>query len=41
MSSIQAKKLGAKYVLLDLLGVGGMAEVFRGKLLGDKGFQNP
>lgn len=41
MSSIQAKKLGAKYVLLDLLGVGGMAEVFRGKLLGDKGFQKP
>jgi len=41
MSAVQAKKLGEKYVLLDLLGTGGMAEVYRGKLLGHKGFQKP
>jgi serine/threonine protein kinase len=39
MSAIQAKKLGEKYVLLDLVGIGGMAEVYRSKLLGDKGFE--
>ncbi len=39
MSTIQAKKLGEKYVLLDLIGIGGMAEVYRSKLLGDKGFE--
>ena len=39
MSTIQAKKLGEKYLLLDLIGTGGMAEVYRGKLLGDKGFE--
>ena len=41
MCSVQAKKLGEKYILLDLLGTGGMAEVYRGKLLGEKGFQKP
>jgi serine/threonine protein kinase len=41
MSAVQAKKLGEKYILLDLIGTGGMAEVYRGKLLGDKGFQKP
>jgi serine/threonine protein kinase len=39
MSTVQARKLGEKYVLLDLIGTGGMAEVYRGKLLGEKGFQ--
>ena len=41
MSAVEAKKLGEKYILLDLIGTGGMAEVYRGKLLGDKGFQKP
>lgn len=31
--------LGDKYILLDLIGVGGMAEVYRSKLLGDEGFE--
>ena len=34
-----SKQLGDKYVLLDLLGIGGMAEVYRAKLLGDEGFE--
>jgi serine/threonine protein kinase len=33
------RKLGDKYVLLDLIGVGGMAEVYRAKLIGEKGFE--
>lgn len=32
-------RLGSKYILLDTLGVGGMAEIFRGKLIGDEGFE--
>ena len=32
-------KLGNKYVLLDLIGIGGMAEVYRCKLTGEKGFE--
>lgn len=39
MNTIQSKKLGEKYILLDLLGIGGMAEVYRSKLLGEKGFE--
>ena len=39
MSDITPLRLGSKYILLDLLGTGGMAEVFRGKLIGDKGFE--
>lgn len=39
MGNIQPQKLGEKYVLLDLIGTGGMAEVFRSKLTGDKGFE--
>ena len=33
------KQLGDKYVLLDLIGIGGMAEVYRAKLIGDEGFE--
>ncbi len=32
-------RLGNKYILLDTLGIGGMAEIFRGKLLGEEGFE--
>jgi serine/threonine protein kinase len=39
MSSVYPIKFGEKYTLLDLIGVGGVAEVFRGKLTGDKGFE--
>lgn len=39
MSEISPLRLGSKYILLDLLGTGGMAEVLRGKLIGDKGFE--
>ena len=39
MNTIQAKQLGDKYILLDLLGIGGMAEVFRAKQLGQQGFE--
>ena len=34
----QYEKFG-KYVLLDRIAVGGMAEVYRGKLTGEKGFE--
>ncbi|PHR28790.1 MAG: hypothetical protein COA36_05690 [Desulfotalea sp.] len=30
-----------KYVLLDLIGTGGMAEVYRAKLIGQRGFEKP
>jgi len=33
------KPFGDKYLLLDSLSTGGMAEIHRGKLLGDKGFE--
>jgi len=39
MSPVQEKKLGEKYVLLDRIGIGGMAEIYRSKLIGDKGFE--
>ena len=39
MSDVNPRKLGDKYILLDLLGTGGMAEVYRGVLVGDKGFE--
>ncbi len=32
------KQLGDKYILLDLLGIGGVAEVYRSKLVGEAGF---
>lgn len=33
------RQIGDKYLLLDSLGTGGMAEIFRGKLLGEEGFE--
>lgn len=33
--------IGSKYTLLDLIGKGGMAEVFRAKLIGQRGFEKP
>ncbi len=39
MDAIQAKKFGDKYILLDRIASGGMAEVYRGKLTGEKGFE--
>ena len=36
-----AKRSGSRYVLGDLLGRGGMAEVFAGHSVGDHGFQKP
>ncbi len=38
-SSEKTSQLGNKYILLDLIGVGGMAEVYRCKLLGNQGFE--
>ncbi len=35
----QPQLLGDKYILFDTLGVGGTAEIFRGKLIRDKGFE--
>jgi serine/threonine protein kinase len=37
----QSKRSGSRYVLGDLLGRGGMAEVFAGYSVGDHGFQKP
>ena len=39
MDDITPQRLGEKYMLLDLIGVGGMAEVYRAKLIGEKGFE--
>lgn len=39
MNDIIPQKLGDKYMLLDLIGVGGMAEVYRAKLIGERGFE--
>jgi serine/threonine protein kinase len=39
MASNQSEPPGNKYTLLDLIGTGGMAEVFRGKLSGAEGFE--
>ncbi len=36
----QSQKMG-KYLLLDRIAVGGMAEVFRGKIIGEQGFEKP
>ena len=33
------KEIFEKYILLDRIAVGGMAEVFRAKLTGEKGFE--
>src|ERR1044071_7905487 len=40
-SSDGGKRSGSRYVLGDLLGRGGMAEVFAGHAVGDHGFQKP
>ncbi|MDJ0623861.1 MAG: protein kinase, partial [Desulfocapsaceae bacterium] len=39
MSLPNFSQLGTKYILLDLLGIGGMAEVYRCKLVGQQGFE--
>jgi serine/threonine protein kinase len=39
MSLSNYSQLGNKYILLDLLGIGGMAEVYRCKLVGQRGFE--
>lgn len=39
MQTPHPEKLGSKYILLDIIGTGGMAEVYRGKLVGDNGFE--
>ncbi len=39
MQTPHPEKLGKKYILLDIIGTGGMAEVYRGKLVGDNGFE--
>ncbi len=39
MSNVKPLQFGEKYVLLDRVGTGGVAEVFRGKLTRDKGFE--
>ncbi len=38
MAEFEPKKFG-KYLLLDRIGIGGMAEVYRAKVSGDKGFE--
>lgn len=38
-SAIQPKRFGDKYILLDRIATGGMAEVYRGKLTGVRGFE--
>ena len=40
-SENRGKRAGGRYVLGDLLGRGGMAEVFAGHSIGDHGFQKP
>ncbi len=39
MSTGQKQTFGEKYILLDRIGSGGMAEVYRGTLLGNDGFE--
>jgi serine/threonine protein kinase len=39
MSDTKPSQLGNKYIFLNLIGVGGMAEVYRCKLSGQKGFE--
>jgi serine/threonine protein kinase len=39
MRNTKPSQSGNKYILLDLIGVGGMAEVYRCKLSGQKGFE--
>ena len=39
MSVVKPRRFGDKYLLLDRIGAGGVAEVFRGKLTRDKGFE--
>ena len=38
MTSFQKTQFG-KYLLIDKIGVGGMAEVYIGKMTGDEGFE--
>ena len=37
----KTEHLASKYTLLDLIGTGGMAEVYRAKLVGQRGFEKP
>lgn len=37
----KTQELDRKYTLLDLIGTGGMAEVYRAKLVGQQGFEKP
>jgi len=37
----KTEHLSSKYTLLDLIGTGGMAEVYRAKLVGTRGFEKP
>ncbi len=39
MSEVTPLQFGEKYILLDRIGAGGVAEVFRGKLTRDQGFE--
>ena len=39
MTGEYSEKLGNKYTLLDLIGTGGMAEVYKGRLSGAEGFE--
>jgi len=39
MNDICPERLGDKYIILDLIGIGGMAKVYRSKLVGHKGFE--
>ncbi|MBT8329824.1 MAG: protein kinase [Desulfofustis sp.] len=39
MGMVKPMQFGEKYLLLDQIGAGGVAEVFRGKLTRDKGFE--
>ncbi len=39
MSIVNPLQFGEKYILLDQIGAGGVAEVFRGKLTRDRGFE--
>ncbi|MBW2659251.1 MAG: serine/threonine protein kinase [Deltaproteobacteria bacterium] len=41
MSVVESQTFGEKYVLFERIGTGGMAEVYKGKLLGKEGFEKP
>ncbi len=40
MSDLKSSEFG-KYLLLDRIAVGGMAEVYLAKLIGEQGFEKP